>query len=53
MTEEAITISKKIPEGYVLETIFRENGKSFELWHNPKSTDQKTTYIKHEVGSKW
>jgi len=53
VTEEAAkTIEKphgKIPDGYVLETIFRKNNKSFELWHEPKVGH----YIEHEVGTKW
>ena len=56
MTEEAITKSNennKIPAGYVLETIFREQGKSYELWHDPKQQDLKLCYIKKEVGNKW
>lgn len=53
MTEEAIKSTGKAPAGYVLETIFRENDDVFELWHDPQSTNQKLTYIKHKVGSKW
>ena len=58
MAEEATSNNKKsqegkIPEGYVLETIFREQGKSFELWHDPKQNDLKLCYIKREVGNKW
>ena len=56
VTEEAIKISKdsskdKISDKYVLETTFSENGKTYELWHDPKSTDQKLTYIKKEVSN--
>ena len=53
MTEEAAkSIEKpigKIPSGYVLETIYRENDKSYEAWHHQVTGH----WIMHEVGSKW
>ena len=56
VSEEAAKVTLKpvgkIPEGYVLETIYSEKGKSIEAWHDPKSKEQ-TAWIFHEVGTKW
>lgn len=41
--------SKEIPNSFVLETTFQENGKTFQLFHDPSEKDCTKAYIKKEI----
>lgn len=40
---------KKIPDGYEKHFIISDNGKTFDVYYNPKEKDSLKAYIKVEV----